>query len=115
MVLIFRVGQKALAIVNFSTKNSPDKLSDVYLVLLNSWGEFFLKSLEPDQATEETAEMIVYSKKKKTLFNMKVIAPLYMNDSKLCKKFENSVNMIVEYKIDENEMKKKKARLDTFT
>ncbi len=106
---------KALAIVNFSTKNSPDKLSDVYLVLLNSWGEFFLKSLEPDQATEETAEMIVYSKKKKTLFNMKVIAPLYMNDSKLCKKFENSVNMIVEYKIDENEMKKKKARLDTFT
>jgi hypothetical protein len=59
--------------------------------------------------------MIVFAKLKKKLFKMKIIAPLYKSDSKLCKKFENSVNMLVEYKIDENEMKKKKPKLDTFT
>ncbi len=106
---------KALVIVNFGTKNSPNKLSDIDLVLLNSWGEFFINCLEPDQASEETADMIVFAKLKKKLFKMKIIAPLYKSDSKLCKKFENSVNMLVEYKIDENEMKKKKPKLDTFT
>ena len=71
----------------------------------------------PDESigAEEIAEMIVTAKQSKKNFNMKIVAPSQTNESKLCKKFENLVDMSVEIKADKHEMKTKKSRLDTFT
>ncbi len=106
---------KTFLIPNFGSPHSPNKLSDIEMVFLNSWGEFFFKRLKPDSAINETADMFISARKSKKSFNMKIVDPMNQENSKLCKEFEHSVNMLTGGENNKSTVKKKKARLDTFT
>lgn len=106
---------KAFVIANLDITNSLNRLSDISLVLLNSWGEYFFKNIKPNQAIIETSDMIIFAKQNKKHFDLQVIAPpSYNNYSNLCKEYQFEVNRLVERKSIEYRMKKKKkVKLDT--
>ncbi|MFQ5431302.1 MAG: class I adenylate cyclase [Nitrospinota bacterium] len=105
---------KAFIIPNFGMTETPNRVENAEILMLNSWGELTVLPRKPEkEAVKEIAGLLVESSEFKKPFTFTVSPPLSQEDPGLADEFNLGVSRLVDLSRAAN-LKKRKAKIDSF-